>query len=174
VCCGQRFLQQFARERKAQSVVQELGKGAETVNSLLDEPSARFYVLLMACAATVLAGTLGLVILSRRRRKTPEEAERFRRLDVNRRGRVTHGQIVDVLEPEPGKKGARLVVFKYEVAGVTYEAAQDISTLPNVIPKFRRATGQMIRLKYAIERPTNSIIACEEWSGVPEGPEIRD
>ena len=61
-----------------------------------------------------------------------------------------------------------MVVFKYEVAGVTYEAAQDISALPNVVAQVRRATGMPTRLKYQVERPSNSIIACEEWSGVPE------
>ena len=130
--------------------------------------SARFAVTLLAGAAGFLAAALGLVIYARRRRRSPEEVERLRRLEVNRRGRVTHGQILDLLEPEPGQPGARMVVFKYEVAGVTYEAAQDISALPNIVAPVRRATGQTARLKYDVVRPTNSIIACEEWSGVPE------
>lgn len=140
------------------------------------DTSARFAVTFLAGAAAVLAAALGLVIYARRRRRSPEEAERLRRLEVNRRGRVTHGQILDLLEPEPGKPGARMVVFKYEVAGVTYEAAQDISALPNIVAQVRRAAGQIARLKYDVARPTNSIIACEEWSGVPEVQEtaVRD
>jgi hypothetical protein len=141
------------------------------VNPAVDT-SAHFAVTFLACAAALMAAALGLVIYSRRRRRSPEEAERLRRLEVNRRGRVTHGQILDLLEPEPGQPGARMVVFKYEVAGVTYEAAQDISALPNIIAQVRRATGQTARLKYDVVRPTNSIIACEEWSGVPEMQEI--
>jgi len=141
-----------------------------------DYTLTRIVVTCMACAAAALAAALGLLIYARRRRKSPEEAERQRRLDVNRRGRVTHGQIVDFLEPAPGEPGSRMVVFKYEVAGVTYETAQDISALPGVVSQVRKATGQMASLKYDVERPTNSIIACEEWSGVPEvqGLGIRD
>lgn len=137
-----------------------------------EESSVRFFVTLMACAAAALASALGLVIYARRRRRSPEEVERVRRLDVNRRGRVTHGQILDFLEPQPGQPGARMVVFKYEVAGVTYEAAQDISALPSVVAQVRKATGLSARLKYDVQHPTNSIIACEEWSGVPEVQEL--
>lgn len=130
--------------------------------------STHFDVILMAAAAAVLSVALGLILLARRRHKTPEEIERIRRLDINRRGRVTYGQIVDMLEPQPGKKGARLVVFKYEVAGVKYDAAQDIHALPGVVVQVRQATGQMVRIKYIVDRPGNSIIACEEWSGLLE------
>jgi hypothetical protein len=80
---------------------------------------------------------------------------------------MTQAQIVDLLEPEPGKPGPRMVVFKYEIAGVKYEAAQDISALPGVISQVRRVMGSMATVKYDFGRPTNSIIACEEWSGVP-------
>lgn len=127
-----------------------------------------FQTLVMSVAAVVFAGALGLSLLARRRRKTPEEIERLRRLGVNSRGRVTYGQIVDLVEPPSGKKGPRLVVFKYEVRGVKYDAAQDISALPNVVAATRRAVGQMARLKYDVDRPTDSILACEEWSGLME------
>ncbi len=133
------------------------------VNSLTD-----FQVLLMSVSAVVLAGALGLKLQAQWRRRTPEEIERLRRLGVNRRGRVTYGQIVDLVEPPPGKKGPRLVVFKYEVRGVKYDAAQDISALPNVVAAARQAVGQMARLKYDVDRPTDSILACEEWSGLME------
>jgi len=122
--------------------------------------------ILMAVAAVVMFIALGVVLLKRRRRKTPEELERLRRLSINRHGRVTYGQIVDMLEPHPGKQGARLVVFKYEVASVKYEAAQDIHALPGVVVQVRQATGQMVRVKYMFDRPGNSIVACEEWSGL--------
>ncbi len=130
--------------------------------------SPHLAVILMTAAATALSVAQGLILLARRRRKTPEELERLRRLDINRRGRVTYGQIVDMLEPQPGRQGARLVVFKYEVAGVKYDAAQDIHALPGVVIQVRQATGQMVRIKYIVDRPGNSIIACEEWSGLLE------
>lgn len=133
------------------------------LNSLTD-----FQILVMSVAAVVFTGALGMSLLARWRRKTPEEIERLRRLGINSRGRVTYGQIVDLVEPPPGKRGSRLVVFKYEVRGVKYDAAQDISALPKVVAAARQAVGQMVRLKYDVDRPTDSILACEEWSGLME------
>jgi hypothetical protein len=127
-----------------------------------------FQVLLMSVAAVVFAAALSLKVLARWRRKTPEEIERLRRHDIHSHGRVAYGQIVDLIEPTPGKKGARMVIFKYEVRGVKYEAAQDISALPNIVAQVRQAVGQMARLKYDADRPTDSILACEEWSGLME------
>jgi len=141
--------------------------------------SPHLAVILMAAAAVVLTMALGIILIARRRHKTPEELERLRRLDINRRGRVTYGQIVDLLEPQPGRQGARLVVFKYEVASVKYDAAQDIHALPGVVVQVRQATGQMVRVKYMVDQPGNSIVACEEWSGLlvfsppsPSRPEL--
>ncbi|HEV2349868.1 MAG TPA: hypothetical protein VG028_08500 [Terriglobia bacterium] len=139
------------------------GLAHEVLSNLSSSPD--FPYILMGAAAVVLTGALGLIVMARWRRKTPEEIERLRRLALNRTGRVTYGQIVDWIEPPPGKKGARLVVFKYEVAGVKYDAAQDVSALPTVVVQVRESIGQQARLKYDVDRPGNSIIACEEWSG---------
>lgn len=131
--------------------------------------SVSSHVIVELAAAVILgaAVTLGLVRLLRPKRKTAAEIERLRRLDINRRGRITSGQIVEMVEPEPAKPGPRLVVYKYEVAGVTYEAAQDVSALPAVVSLLRRSPGLIISLKFDPGRPTNSIVACEEWCGVP-------
>jgi hypothetical protein len=107
--------------------------------------------------------------LRRWRRKSPAEIERLRRLEVNRHGRMTSGRIVDLIEPEPAKPGAKLVVYKYELAGVTYEAAQDVSALPGVLALARHATDQAATVKYHPKVRTNSIIACEDWCGITGG-----
>ena len=136
----------------------------EILSRLSSSPDVPF--IFMGAAAVMLVGALSLILFARWRRKTPEELERLRRLAINRTGRVTYGLIVDWIEPPPGKKGARLVVFKYEVAGVKYDAAQDISALPTVVVRIRESIGQQARLKYDVDHPGNSIIACEEWSGL--------
>ncbi len=141
-----------------QGVVREI---LQRLNSLTD-----FQAILLAGAAVVFLSVLGLKLAARWRRKTPEELERLRRLRIHRHGRVTYGQILDFIEPPPGKKGARSVVFRYEVAGVKYDAAQDISALPTVVAAARQAVGQMARLKYDVDWPGHSILACEEWSGL--------
>lgn len=105
--------------------------------------------------------------LLRWRRKDPNELERLRRLDVNRRGRITSAEIVNFFEPESAAAGTGrscVVVYKYEVAGVSYEVSQDVSALSGI------SLGDMLAsptasVKYDPRTPTNSIIACEEWSG---------
>jgi hypothetical protein len=125
---------------------------------------------LLAPGVAIVGLTSFWSVFSRWRRRSPEERERLRRLDVNRRGRITAGQVTDLLEHPSGEKSgrrARLIVYKYEVAGVTYEAAQDVSSLPEA-GCWRGAAGQTASVKYDPRHPTNSIIACEEWYGIPE------
>jgi len=122
---------------------------------------------ILLAAALVLASALAVFLVRRWRRKSPEELERLRRLDVHRRGRMGTGQILEFVEPPPGQAGPRLMKYKYDVRGVGYEAAQDISALPGVFEAARRAAGQIV-IMYDPRRPTNSILACEEWSGIPE------
>ncbi len=129
-------------------------------------PSTRLAIIL-ACSAAALLIAAWVVALVRRRRKSPAEVERLRRLDINRRGRITSARIVDFIEPEPHRPGPRLIAYKYELAGVTYEAAQDVSALAGVLPLARRATDQVASVKYDPKVPTNSIIVCEDWCGFP-------
>ena len=132
------------------------------------DPSLRLTLTLAASAGAVFA-TAGIVVRIRRwRRRSPEELERLRRLEIYRLGRITTGQIIDLTEPEAGKPGARLVVYKYEIASARYEVAQDIAALPAVVALAKRRIGRTVSVRYNPRVPTNSIIACEEWSGVPE------
>jgi hypothetical protein len=123
------------------------------------------------------AAGLGAWVIARhryRRRKSPEEIERQRRLDVNRRGRIAVGRVVDLVEPASAAAQGRLVLYIYEVAGVTYEAAQDISALPSLAATAHQLAGQTVSVKYEPQRPANSIIACEEWSGISLNDGARD
>ncbi|MGH9406589.1 MAG: hypothetical protein ACRD3D_12235 [Terriglobia bacterium] len=123
--------------------------------------------LMAAAAGAVAAGlslTAGRAVLRRIRnwrRKNPAEIERLRRLAVNRTGRITSGEIVDLLDgPEQGR---RIVLYQYEVAGVTYESSQEITDFAS-FPAAGFA-GLVASIKYDPHRPTNSIIACEDWNG---------
>ena len=127
--------------------------------------------LALALAGAAAAAGLGawlLASLKRWRRKSPEEIERERRLDVNRRGRIAVGHVVDLVESDGTPAPGRLIVYTYEVAGVTYEAAQDISALPQVAAAAHGLAGQTVSVKYDPRRPANSIIACEQWCGISE------
>jgi len=100
------------------------------------------------------------------RRKDPAEIERLRRLDINKRGRISAGRIVDLVEVETAGLKPSLVVYSYEVAGVTYEAVQDVTALPEIAAIAQFLPGRIASVKYDPKRPANSIFACEEWSGL--------
>ncbi len=130
-------------------------------------PSARLAVFLTIGGALALVGAGVWAVWERGRPKDPKEIERLRRQDLNRRGRIGAAHILDVVDTEPGKPATRLLVYAYEVAGVTYEVAQDITALPAVAAAAPQLLGQVASIKYDPQRPTNSIIASEGWCGVP-------
>jgi hypothetical protein len=73
---------------------------------------------------------------------------------------------VDLVERQTAGAKSALVRYSYEVAGVTYEAAQDVTALPEIAAMAQFLSGQTASVKYDLKRPANSIIACEEWSGL--------
>ncbi len=140
------------------------------------DPAQRLTLTLGTAAAAIFAAAWGVALVRRWRRRDPADVERQRRLEVNRRGRITNGQIQDLVEPAAGESGPSLVLYQYEVSGAVYEAAQDLSTLPEVARMVRWVAGRPASVKYDPRRPGNSILACEEWTGVPafepsKGPE---
>jgi len=129
-------------------------------------PSLRLTFGLVSAGALALGGRMAYAWFLRWRRKDPAELERLRRLDVNTRGRISAGRIVDLVEGETAGSKSRLVVYSYEVAGVTYEAAQDVAALPEIAAMVQFLAGQTASVKYDPKQPANSIIACEHWSGL--------
>jgi len=119
-------------------------------------------------AAAALAGAWAWRAVRRWRHKTPEEIERQRRMTVNACGRISLGRIVGLAEPVPDGPAGPILLYDYEVAGVTYEAAQDMSALPTIAAAAPFLPGQTTSIKYDPRQPTNSIIACETWCGIPD------
>ncbi len=101
-----------------------------------------------------------------RRQRDPAERERQRRLDVNTGGRLADGSIIEVTGSS--------IYYSYAVRGVGYTAAQDVASIRELIPcALDRLIGP-VTLKYLPANPANSIIICENWSGLrlgahPEG-----
>ncbi len=120
-----------------------------------------------ASAATAVALTAWTVSAVRRwRRKSPDEVERLRRLDLHHRGRITHGHIIDVVETTADSLARTTVVYAYEVAGVSYEVGQDVTALPNVVALAQMLPGHDVMVKHDRRQPANSIVACEGWTGI--------
>lgn len=94
-------------------------------------------------------------------KQSEEEKERHRRNEVNEKGRLTDGTIHEVV--------GTVVYYSYSVRGVTYEASQDLAGLPNVKEQDLSHFVGPVAVKYLPENPANSIVASENWSGIPIG-----
>ncbi len=115
-----------------------------------------------------LAGGLALLAMWRavRSRLTPERREQRRRFDLN-----LHGRLGDALLTECHES---TLYYTYEVRGVHYAASQDISGLRDQLPGAPERLGGMVNMKYAAQNPANSILVCEEWSGLRAAPGAAD
>ncbi len=125
-------------------------------------------IAIAGSAAISFAGVWIWRIVRRWRRPSPDEIERLRRLEVNACGRIAMGRIVELAEPLQDGPAGPVLLYDYEVAGVTYEAAQDLSALPEIAAAAPFLPGQTASVKYDPKQPTNSILACETWCGIPD------
>ena len=127
----------------------------------------RNYPLILGAAGALLL-TVGL--LSRRRRKTPEDHERERRQRINQHGRIVDGNILDVQEIQlDGRGWAQMLIYQYDVAGVTYEASQDITYLRHLVDLYSCRLGLATSVKYDTSNPGDSIVVSEGWTGLRKG-----
>lgn len=128
--------------------------------------NARLALILTGAAMAAALAAWGVAAVRRWRSKSPDEIERLRRLDLHRWGRITHGQIVDVLDSASDSAPRTTIVYSYSVAGVVYEVGQDVTALPKLVLAAPSLPGHGILLKYDQKQPANSIVACEDWSGI--------
>src|SRR5580704_1646144 len=89
---------------------------------------------------------------------TPEKRERKRRLNVHRQGRLGDAMISEATDST--------LYYFYTVRGVQYTASQDVSTLREFLPADAHRLIGVSGLKYSSKNPANSILVCEEWSGL--------
>jgi len=117
-----------------------------------------------ALCVLVLGLTALAVWIVLRRRGTPEKRERQRRLAVHQRGRIGDAMIKEAT--------GDALYYSYSVGGVQYEASQDITALRDRLPGEPERLIGWSGMKYAPNNPANSILICEEWSGL-RGPAAR-
>jgi len=116
----------------------------------------RIELTLLAAAAAVLI--IFAVSFLLRLRTNPAERERRRRLVVDREGKTTDGTLAEAEDT--------ILHYSYMVAGVTYDASQDVSSLRGQLPADPGLLVGHVRVKYTPRNPTNSIVLCENWSGL--------
>ncbi len=117
-------------------------------------------LMLQIAGLAVLA--LGLIALGiwivLRVKNNPEKRERERRRLLGQRGRFGDALISEVNEG--------LIYYTYSVHGVQYTASQDVSTLAAYLPAHSDRLIGSASIKYAHNNPGNSILLCEEWTGL--------
>jgi hypothetical protein len=135
---------------------------AEFPTSVMD--SLRIYGLVAAGVA--LAG--GAYALLRRKSKTADDIERERRTWLNGVGRITDGTVIDVqeLDLESSPRPATMLIYKYDVAGVSYECSQDVTYLRHWVNLHSCRLGLPTSVKYDPQNPGNSLVVSETWMGL--------
>ena len=125
--------------------------------------SFRLYVFALGAIGLAFAG----YALLRRKPKNANEIEHERRIWLNTVGRITDGTVIDVQEiavdtPRP----ATMLIYQYDVAGVSYEASQDVTHLRQWINLHSCRLGQPTSVKYDARNPGNSMVIAEGWMGL--------
>lgn len=125
--------------------------------------SIRFYTLLVGSIGAIIAA----YFMFGRKKKTPSELERERREWLNQTGRITDGTVIDVQEITPnGHSAATMLIFQYDVGGVSYEASQDVTQLRQLINLHSCRLGLPTSVRYDPQNPGNSIVVSEKWMGL--------
>ena len=121
------------------------------------------YSLLVGGVAFGIAG----YALLRRRSKSAATIERERRDLLGEFGRITDGTVLDVHElVEDPQRPATLLIYHYDVAGVSYEASQDVTYLRQWINLQSCRLGVPTSVRYDPANPGNSMVVSERWSGL--------
>jgi hypothetical protein len=123
----------------------------------------RLYALLLGGTGAALAAAY----LLRRKPKTAKDVERQRREFLDQVGRITDGTVIDVQElPMSDQRSATMLIYQYDVAGVSYEASQDVTYLRQWINLHSCRLGLPTSVKYDPQNPGNSLVVSENWMGL--------
>src|SRR5208337_1151805 len=119
-----------------------------------------------------VAAIIGYALLSRKNKKPEEQMERDRRAQITLGGRIIDGNVIDVLELEDDESGRQMIllIYTYDVAGVTYEASQDVTYLRQFIDLYSCRLGLPASVKYDPHNPGDSLVISETCSGLRKSP----
>jgi hypothetical protein len=120
-----------------------------------------------ALLAVGLGAAFAAYLIVGRKKKSSAEIERERRDWLNQIGRITDGTVIDVQEIVPnGHAVATMLIFQYDVGGVSYEASQDVTHLRQWINLHSCRLGLPTSVRYDPHNPGNSIVVSEKWIGL--------
>lgn len=128
------------------------------------ETGGALEISLLGVLALLLMAAGAWVFLSSR--LTAAQREKRRRLAVNRIGRMGDATIIDVRDC--------VLFYSYELHGVAYATSQDASECKDRLPPETSHLVGPANIKYSPKNPANSIVVCEEWSGLrPAAPQFQ-
>jgi hypothetical protein len=117
--------------------------------------------------AMLLAVVLAAYAIFGRKKKTAHEIERERRDWLIQVGRITDGMVIDVQElASNGRPAATMLIFQYDVGGVSYAASQDVTYLRQWVNLHSCRLGLPTSVRYDPQNPGNSIVVAEKWMGL--------
>lgn len=123
----------------------------------------RLYSLVLGGSGIVFSAYL----LLRRKPQSAEELERKRREWLDTVGRITDGTVIDVQElPFENQHPSTMLIYQYDVAGVSYEASQDVTYLRQWVNLHSCRLGLPTSVKYDPQNPGNSLVVTERWIGL--------
>jgi len=115
---------------------------------------------------TTVAAAAGAYLWVKSHRKTPDQREAERRIRLSTMGRITDGTVLDVQEMSNNGHPSHFIIYSYDVAGVNYEASQDVTPLGDRVDVHNCRIGLPASIKYDPQNPGNSIVASERWIGL--------
>jgi hypothetical protein len=118
----------------------------------------------VSAGAVAAIGIVSYLLL--RRKPTPEEIEYARRDHLAHTGRITDGSITEtqwLSQPDADAIPGTLT-YSYQIGGVIYECAQDVTALPHLVRHIR--VDLPIQVRFDPRNPADSIVVAETWSGL--------
>ena len=101
---------------------------------------------------------LAVWIVLQVRERSPERRERQRLLMLHQRGRLGDAMITEASDA--------VIYYAYSIQGVQYTASQEVGALRDKLPDDPQRLIGVASIKYAVKNPANSMLLCEEWSGL--------
>jgi hypothetical protein len=131
---------------------------------------------IVSVAAIVAAAAGTALWWFSRKKPSADELELERREALLSFGRIVDGMLLDsfeiIAEDEPGIESGsarQMLLYQYEISGVSYECSQDITTLSEVLNPAEVKVGMPCSIRYQPGSPENSILVSERWSGLRDG-----
>jgi hypothetical protein len=132
--------------------------------------SVREWQIVSVAAGVAVAAGAALWLLTRKR-PTADELEEERRQMLVNFGRIVDGMLLDSFQITEDESGAArdMLLYQYEISGVTYECSQDITPLASILTPGSVKVGMPCSIRYQPGSPENSILVAERWSGLRDG-----